>query len=145
MIKKFSSDDLNDMIKVGYEAYSDYGEDLLDSPDKTLTFVTWPIAHGYYLNGECVGSVYGYPDGEIFHIYSVEILHKYHKQGIGKILMDFCLTQARQMGFRQFRAYALSDGGKKLVAKYGFTKIGERKVAGNYTADIVVMNDNEPL
>lgn len=126
------------MIEVGYEAYVGY-EDVFDSYEETLKFITWPIAHGYWIDDELIGSIYGYSDGDIFHIYSVEMRKSFQNQGLGSMLLNFALFYAKMNNFKQVRSYALTDGGKKLLSRYGFVKIGE-KFIGPHLQDVMVLN-----
>ena len=135
-ISRLSKSNIDSILDLQSKSFSD---DLWDDKDQLLKYLEWPIAHGMFEDEILKGLIFGYHHSyKMFHIYSIEVFPKYQNQKIGQELlqyaMDYCLLSLK---YNKIHAYAISDGGRKLLSKFGFLSTGEKNINGHTTKIMV--------
>lgn len=134
-VRKFEEKDLNVMCEIWNEVVKEANafpqRETLDF-DKGKTFFSAQTFCGVAeVNGEVAGLYILHPNnvGRCSHIAnaSYAVNSKFRGQGIGRKLVEDCLKQGKEQGFKvlQFNAVVASNiGAIKLYEKLGFVRLG---------------------
>lgn len=83
-------------------------------------------------NGQCIGVLVLEPKEDHLYLDNIAVAPDHQGQGLGRILLDFAETQARERGLPEVRLYtnALMSENLSLYARRGYEETARREIDG---------------